>query len=51
MQNEKLKTFVAKKVAGMLEEKLVIKANTTSCILWYEPKAPEALARYHKGKK
>lgn len=51
MQNKKLKAMVADKVADVLEMNLVKRANAVSCSIWYEPKAPEALSRYRKGKK
>ena len=48
MQNKGLEKKAAKKVADLLEKNLVVKANTASCILWHEPKQPEALSRYQK---
>lgn len=50
MQNERLKKVVTGGVVKMLDRTLNTKANTASCTLWYEPKAPEKLTRYRKEK-
>lgn len=51
MQTKKLKTIAAGKVAGMLKKNLIHKANTASCVVWYEPKAPTDLEKYQKGRR
>lgn len=40
----------AKKMVKLLDKVLKIQANSTSCILAYEPKTPAALDRYKKIK-
>lgn len=41
----------AKKMVKLLDKVLKIQANSTSCILAYEPKTPATLDRYKKIKK
>jgi len=40
----------AKKVVKVLDKVLKLEANSTSCLLVYEPKAPASLDRYKKLK-
>lgn len=46
--DKKNKTFSL--ITKMLEKQLKIEANTNSCILIYQPKAPERLNRYKNDK-
>nr|WP_288741468.1 cyclic lactone autoinducer peptide [uncultured Mediterraneibacter sp.] len=41
---------VAKLVATSLSKLLVLEANSTSCLVLYEPRTPNKLERYRKGK-
>lgn len=47
---KKKKELAAKKVASILEAYLSVEANSSSCLVMYQPKAPEELARYKKTK-
>lgn len=44
MLNEK----AAKTVAKMAKQTLKVEANTNSCLLIYQPKAPKELSRFKK---
>lgn len=44
------KKNAAKRVASFLDAYLGIDANSASCGIVYQPKAPEKLARYKKRK-
>lgn len=46
----KLSKLVAKKTAAALDTILRVDANTTSCCIVYQPKAPKELARYRRMK-
>lgn len=48
--NDKLNKSVAKKVAGVLDAFLRIDANSTSCCIVYQPKAPKKLSKYRRHK-
>ena len=50
MQKERLKKAVTGGMVNVLDKTLKTKANTASCTLWYEPKAPEKLSRYRREK-
>ena len=41
---------VAKKTAKVLNSFLSMEANTASCLIMYQPKAPKELERYRKTK-
>lgn len=48
MKENKLKQSVAKGIASFLDLTLKMDANTTSCYIAYQPKAPNALQKYKK---
>lgn len=48
MKEKKQTNKVAKGVASVLNKVLQVEANTNSCVVVYQPKAPEALARLKK---
>lgn len=50
MKREKLSKTVAKGVATSLNSMLRVEANSTSCVIAYQPKAPKELARFRKDK-
>ncbi len=41
---------MAKIVTGLLNKMLVLDANSTSCIVVYQPKVPEKLKEFRNGK-
>ena len=49
MSKEKVINGIAKSVASVLKTSLRVEANTTSCILVYQPKAPKELSRFKKN--
>lgn len=48
MKNQKLRKVMTNGVVKVLDNTLKTKANTASCTLWYEPKAPDKLNRFRK---
>lgn len=48
-KKEKILQVTARGVAFVLKSKLYTDANSASCIMSYQPKAPEALAKFKKG--
>lgn len=50
MTNKNLTKQAAKGVAVALETLLRVDANSASCVIAYQPKAPKELARYRKSK-
>lgn len=50
MMKSKVSKKVAKGTVSVLNTLLRADANSTSCILAYQPKAPKELARYKKTK-
>lgn len=50
MREKSLSRQTAKVVAGTLNKMLKVEANSTSCTIVYQPKAPKALERFRKGK-
>lgn len=50
MMKGKVSKIVAKGTVSVLNTFLHADANSTSCILSYQPKAPKELARYKKTK-
>ena len=46
----KMVNLIAKGTAGVLDKCLKADANSTACILTYQPKAPKELTRYRKTK-
>lgn len=50
MKENKLKKTVAKGITSFLDISLEVDANTTSCFIAYQPKAPKELQRYKKEK-
>ena len=42
---------MAKFVTGALNKVLKVEANSTSCRIIYQPKAPKALERFRNGKR
>lgn len=49
MSKEKVINGIAKSVTSVLKTSLRVEANTTSCILVYQPKAPKELSRFKKN--
>lgn len=48
MREKKQKNTMAKGVASALNKVLKVEANTNSCVVVYQPKAPKSLERYKK---
>ena len=48
MLTKKLNEKAAKTVARMAKQTLKVEANTNSCLLIYQPKAPKELSRFKK---
>lgn len=48
MSGKKLNEKAAKTVAKMAKQILKVEANTNSCLLIYQPKAPKELSRFKK---
>lgn len=47
-KKEKILRLAARGAASVLASKLYADANAASCIMTYQPKAPEALAKFKK---
>lgn len=45
-----VKTTVAKGMKTVLDTVLKTEANTTSCVIMFQPKAPEELMKYRRSK-
>ena len=50
MEKKNISKSLAKKVAGTLNTVLRAEANSTSCIVYYQPKAPKDLMRFKSDK-
>ena len=50
MKKEQLSKTVAKGVASTLHSLLRVEANSASCVIAYQPKAPKELARFRAEK-
>ena len=50
MKKEKVTKKVAKGVTNVLNSVLRTEANSTSCVIIYQPKAPKELGRFKKDK-
>lgn len=50
MKKEKKAGKMEKMITGVLNKMLVLDANSTSCGLIYQPKAPEELKQFKVGK-
>ena len=48
MKEKKQSNNMAKGVASVLNKVLKVEANTNSCVVVYQPKAPKALERFKK---
>ena len=48
MREKKQTNNVAKGVASVLNKVLKVEANTNSCVVVYQPKAPKTLERFKK---
>lgn len=48
MLGKKLSKGAAKAVANMAKQTLKVEANTNSCLIIYQPKAPKELSRFKK---
>lgn len=48
MKEKKQSNIMAKGVATVLNKVLKVEANTNSCVVVYQPKAPKALERFKK---
>ena len=50
MKKEKMTKSAAKGIANVLNSVLRTEANTTSCVIIYQPKAPKDLMRFKNNK-
>lgn len=50
MKNKKNAKKVSKCVTSLLEKTLRLEANSTSCIVAFQPKVPEGLEKFRKMK-
>lgn len=50
MKKEKSSKAIAKGVTAILNSMLRVDANTTSCVIAYQPKAPKELVQFRKNK-
>ena len=50
MEKNKFAKKTAKKIATVLDAALHVEANSTSCIIAYQPKAPEKLSHFKNSK-
>lgn len=48
MDKKKISKVVAGKVVKILDASLRTEANTASCVVLYQPKAPESLSRFKR---
>lgn len=48
MDKKKISKVVAGKVVKILDVSLRTEANTASCVVLYQPKAPESLSRFKR---
>ena len=48
LEENKILKGTTKAVIFALDKLLKVEANTTSCLMLYQPKAPKALERYKK---
>lgn len=51
LEENKILKGTTKAVIFALDKFLKVEANTTSCLMLYQPKAPKALERYKKQNK
>lgn len=51
LEENKILKGTTKAVIFALDKLLKVEANTTSCLMLYQPKAPKALERYKKQNK
>lgn len=49
MKKEKSKN-AAKAITRILDKVLVMEANSTSCVIVYEPKVPKSISKFKKEK-
>lgn len=50
LKKEKKTGQMAKMVVGLLNKMIMLDANSTSCIVVYQPKAPEKLKQFRNNK-
>ena len=50
MEKNKFAKKTAKKIATVLDAALHVEANSTSCLLIYQPKAPDKLSHFRNSK-
>lgn len=50
MRQEKVSKTIARGAASVLNSLLHVEANSTSCVVVYQPKAPKELERFRKEK-
>lgn len=50
LKKERKTGHMAKMVVGLLNKMIVLDANSTSCLVVYQPKAPEKLKQFRKDK-
>ncbi|MCH5258802.1 MAG: cyclic lactone autoinducer peptide [Lachnospiraceae bacterium] len=50
MKKDATKRIIAKGVASILSVTLHAEANSTSCMIIYQPKAPKELSKYRRAK-
>ena len=48
MDKKKISKVIAKKAVKVLDASLRVEANTASCVVLYQPKAPEALSKFKR---
>lgn len=50
MKNKEISKKVSKCVTSILEKTLRLEANSTSCMVAFQPKTPEGLEKFRKSK-
>ena len=50
MKQKKQVRSVANTVAKLLHASLIVDANSTTCVGFYQPEAPKELSRFKRGK-
>ena len=48
MDKKKISKVIAKKAVKVLDASLRVEANTASCVVLYQPKAPDALTKFKR---
>lgn len=50
MKKENVSNSVAKRVVKVLDSMLKVEANSTSCVIVFQPKAPKGLEKFRRDK-